>query len=139
MTIAMAMTRATTTTPAVVHADRDERGLAELDAWDDAIAALDQALADVASARRDLADAQADLDDLTASVALTTAGRNETDRKARAQLALAELSAYQCAVAEARNARERLADAERRVIVLKERCRLLRASLALLPAGGEDA
>ena len=126
-------------TPATTMAHAHELARAELDAWDDAIAALDQALADVASARRDLADAQADLDDLTASVALTTAGRNETDRKARAQLALAELSAYQCAVAEARNARERLANAERRVIVLKERCRLLRASLALLTAGGEDA
>ena len=35
--------------------------------------------------------------------------------------------------------RERAADAERRVAVLNDRCRLLRAALALLAGGGAGA
>ncbi len=70
--------------------------------------------------------------DLEAAVTLRVEGGNKQQRKARITLALAELSAHQCVAAEARTAREWPADAERRATVAKERCRPLRAALALL-------
>ena len=115
-----------------------EVALAELDAWDTALADLDQALRDAATARRDLAAATTQAEVLEASALLTVEGKNEAERKARLVLALRESAAYQLATADAQEARERLADAERRIVTRKERCRLLRAAV-LLAAGASDA
>ncbi len=70
--------------------------------------------------------------DLETAVTLRIEGGNEQQRKARITLALAELPAHQCVAAKARNARERLAAAERRAVVAKERYRLLRAAIGLV-------
>lgn len=104
---------------------------AELHAWDEAIRDLDQALADLAGARA-LIDAQSTLlDRLEASKVLSIEGPNAEARKARLTLELADDARYQSHLTGLRQARERLADADRRVAVAKERCRLLRAALAV--------
>ena len=62
---------------------------------------------------------------------MPTTGGNAESRRALLAVQLAESPAYQCLVSEALAARERLADAERQVAVLKERCRLYRAAVAV--------
>ena len=57
-------------------------------------------------------------------------GRADTGEAALA-VALSESIPYQDITAEARTARERLADAERRAAILRERCRLHRAAVAV--------
>ena len=109
---------------------------AELDSWDDTIAALEAALADAAAARRDLADAEREADLLEARALLSINGSNESMRKAALTVALSESITYQDITAEARAARDRLADAERRAAILRERCRLHRAAVAV--AAGRD-
>ena len=112
---------------------------AELDDWDSAITALDAALADAASARRELADAEREADLLEARALLSISGANAETRKAALAVQLAESPAYQCLLSEARAARERLADAERCVVILKERCRLHRSAVAVaLGSNGQD-
>ena len=103
-----------------------------LEAWQDAIAALDLALADAAAARAAIDAETLPLERIEASTVLTIEGGNAETRKARLTLALADDARYQTHLAALRAARERLLDAERRVAVAKERCRLLRASLAML-------
>lgn len=106
-------------------------GRAELHAWEAAITDLDQALADLAGARA-MIDAESTLlDRLEASKVLSIEGPNAEARKARLTLELADDARYQSHLASLRQARERLADADRRVAVAKERCRLLRAALAV--------
>jgi hypothetical protein len=108
---------------------RDAR--AELQAWEAAIIDLDQALADVAAARA-LIDAESTLlDRLEASKVLSIEGPNAEARKARLTLELADDARYQAHLDSIRQARERLADADRRVAVARERCRLLRAALTV--------
>ena len=109
-----------------------------MDDWDSTITALDAALADAASARRDLADAERETDLLEARALLSITGANADTRKAALAIQLAESPAYQCLVSEGRAARERLTDAERRVIILKERCRLHRSAVAMA-LGTQDA
>ncbi|MGE0545287.1 MAG: hypothetical protein AB7R89_34440 [Dehalococcoidia bacterium] len=104
---------------------------AELQAWEVAITDLDQALADLAGARA-MIDAESNLlDRLEASRVLSIEGPNAEARKARLTLELADDARYQTHLSALRQARERLADADRRVAVARERCRLLRAALTV--------
>jgi hypothetical protein len=104
---------------------------AELQAWEVAITDLDQAMADLAGARA-MIDAESNLlDRLEASKVLSIEGPNAEARKARLTLELADDARYQTHLAALRQARERLADADRRVAVARERCRLLRAALTV--------
>lgn len=104
---------------------------AELHAWESAIADLDQALADLAGSRAMIDAESGMLDRLEAGKVLSIEGPNAEARKARLTLELADDARYQSHLASLRQARERLADADRRVAVAKERCRLLRAALAV--------
>ena len=104
---------------------------AELDAWDDTIAALDAALEDAAADRRAIETETLSLERLEAGHVLSIDGGNAEQRKARLTLALADDARYQAAASRLAAARQRLLDAERRVCIAKERCRLIRASLAL--------
>jgi hypothetical protein len=120
----------TTATPALPTIEPyDPR--AELDAWEDGIAAMDAAMRDAAGARREIDELSTLLERLEASKVLTVEGKNAEERKARLTLELADDARYRGALADLRAARERLADADRRVLVSRERCRLLRAALAL--------
>ncbi len=104
---------------------------AELQTWEAAITDLDVALADLAGARAMIDAESGMLDRLEASKVLSIEGPNAEARKARLTLELADDARYQAHLASLRQARERLADADRRVAVAKERCRLLRAALAV--------
>jgi hypothetical protein len=104
---------------------------AELDAWGTAIADLDAAMADLAGARTEIEALSNVLDRMEASKVLSIEGPNAEARKARLTLELADDGRYQSALADLRRARERVADADRRVAVARERCRLLRAALML--------
>ncbi len=104
---------------------------AELEAWQTAIGDLDGALVDLTAARTEI-EAQSNLlDRIEASKVLTIEGGNAETRKARLTLELADDARYQSHLNGLRIARERLADADRRVAVAKERCRLLRAALTV--------
>ena len=103
-----------------------------LDELDDLIAALDATLADQAAARLAIADAEAEQAIIEASLMLATEGRNETERKARLALALHANPGYQELCRVARDGRATLFACDRRTVVIKERCRLVRAALALL-------
>jgi len=105
--------------------------LEELDHWDDAIDALDTALANASLARDEISHVAEELDLIEARAILAATGANAEARKATVTLALADDPSYQALLAQSRGARQRLADAERRVVVLKERCRLLRSAAAL--------
>ena len=117
------------TIPAIEAADVR----ADLDAWEDRIAAMDTALRDVAGARREIDELSTLLDRIEASAVLRVEGPNAEARKARLTLELADDARYCGVLADLRAARERLADADRRVLVSRERCRLLRAALAVSP------
>lgn len=100
-----------------------------IEAWEEAIAVLDAAIADMSRARAEI-DSEGDtLDRIEASTVLTIEGSNAEIRKARLTLALADDARYQAHLQLQRAARERLADAERRMVVARERCRLLRAAM----------
>ena len=81
--------------------------------------------------RRHMADAERGADLLEARALLSITGSNESLRKAALAVALSESITYQDITAEARAARERLADSERRATILRERCRLHRAAVAV--------
>jgi hypothetical protein len=66
-----------------------------------------------------------------ANAVLAPTDSNAEARKAGVTLALAENASYGELAGQARDARQRLAEAERRVVVLREQCRLLRAGAAL--------
>jgi len=102
---------------------------AELDAWSTAIADLDAAMADLAGSRTEIEALSNLLDRIEASKVLSIEGPNAEARKARLTLELADDARYQGTLADLRRARERLADADRRVAIARERCRLLRAAL----------
>jgi len=104
--------------------------LAELAAWNDAIAALDTAVADAAAARAAIARLAEEIDLTESRATLAATGNNAEARKVAVTLALAEDAGYQTFLARSREGRQRLAEAERRVIVLKERCRLFRSAMA---------
>src|SRR5215213_10965667 len=104
---------------------------AELDAWSTAIADLDVAMADLAGSRTEIEALSNLLDRIEAGKVLSIEGPNAEARKARLTLELADDSRYQAHLDSIRQARERLADADRRVAVARERCRLLRAALTI--------
>ena len=117
----------TTTVPAIDLADVR----ADLDTWDDAIAMLNDALVDAAAARLRLDQLHRQMESIEASIALTIEGKNESERRARLVIALTDDHHHIETVTGIDVQRARLLDAERRMQVAKERCRLLRASLAL--------
>ena len=121
-----------TTIPAIEHADR----LAELDAWDDALHDLDVALAEAAAARLSLDQLHRTLERIEASAVLSIEGGNAETRKARLVLTLADDARHEQTVKAIDQERARLFDAERRVTLAKERCRLIRAAIAFL---GEES
>jgi hypothetical protein len=102
---------------------------AELQAWEAAIIDLDRALVDTTAARAQIEAESAFLDRIEAGKVLSIEGPNAEARKARLTLELADDARYQAGLDSLRQARERLADADRRVAVARERCRLLRAAL----------
>src|SRR5215211_1638430 len=104
---------------------------ADLDSWDSTIADLDAALRDAASARAAIDEAADATERIEAGKVLDIAGPNAEARKARLTLELADDARYLAALARQREARAALADADRRVIVARERCRLLRTALSL--------
>jgi hypothetical protein len=86
-------------------------------------------LRDVAGVRRDVDELSALLERIEASAVLRIEGPNAEARKARLTLELADDARYCGVLADLRGARELLADAARRVLISRERCRLLRAAL----------
>ena len=108
---------------------------AEFDGWDDAIVALDQALQDQHRARVAIEEEQTAVERLEASHVLRIEGPNAEARRARLTLELADDDRYTGHLRALREARERLWDAERRVVLARERCRLIRAAIACY--GGE--
>ncbi len=102
-----------------------------LETWEHSIGVLDQALADATAARAAIDIETALLDRIEASTMLTIEGGNAETRKARLTLALADDAGYQAHLGALKAARERQADADRRIAIARERCRLLRATLAL--------
>ena len=62
---------------------------------------------------------------------LEISGPNEAARRARLTLELADDARYRAHLDNVRVARSHLADAESRIAVSRERCRLYRAALAL--------
>lgn len=108
----------------------------DLNAYDDAISALDQAQREVDLARRDLDRARRAMEAREASLIVAgLPGKNEAERKAYLLLALLDDGEYRDADCRAQEAAEAMRDAERQVRVLTERCRLLRAALALSADG----
>ena len=107
----------------------DVRG--DLDAWDDTIIALDCAMREAAAARRDIEEQTAILERIEASKVLEIAAPNEAARRARLTLELADDARYRVHLDTVRVARSHLADAEARIAVARERCRLYRAALTL--------
>ena len=103
----------------------------ELDLWDEAIADLSLAMRDAAEARAQIDALTVQLDRLEAGAVLAVEGKNESERKARLTLALADDARYETCRQRLAEARQALWDAERRVAVTKERCRLLRLSVTL--------
>lgn len=106
--------------------------LADLDAWDSAIADLDAALGDATTERRVIEFQTAvNLPEREAELFLSAGGANAEERKARLVLAKSTDDRYQDGHSDLLQARCALLDAERRATMAKERCRLLRAALAL--------
>ena len=105
--------------------------------WEREIKRLDVALRDAATARETITTQESNKAYLEAELLFKIEGRNAEARKARLMLALPDDGAWCYADRDVNEARERLADAERRITVSKERCRLLRAAVAL--HSGEEA
>jgi hypothetical protein len=131
------------TIPTIAHLT--DRAGALLDELDSLISDLDAAIGDQYAARAVLADAELEMSVIEASITLDTTGPNETARKAAVTLALRQDPGYAELARTAREARTALHDADRRYQVIKARCGLVRAALALLTApapagaGGADA
>ena len=126
----------TAATAAPIRIERtDPRG--DLDVYEDTIAALELAYRDADAARRELDAARRDMEVAEARrIIQGVEGKNEAERKASLLLALLQDGRYRDADERAQAAAEELRQAERSVRVLTERCRLLRAALAL-QAGAE--
>ena len=104
---------------------------ADLDPSDDTITALDCALPDAAEARSTMDTEVLAPERIETGHVLSIDGGNAQTHKARLMLTLADHVRYETCSQRLRAARQRLLDAERRVTVSKERCRLLRAAVAL--------
>jgi len=103
----------------------------ELCAWQAAIEMLDVALGEAAMARAEMSRLAEQMDVIEANAVLAASGSNAEARKAGVTLALADDAGYQELASQARDTRQRLAEAERRVVVLKERCRLFQSATGL--------
>ena len=108
-----------------------------LEEWQKTIDRLDGALRLAAAARQAIALNEDHKSLAEAELTLKVEGKNELERKARLRLALLDDDVWPKADVALQEAREQLADAERRIAVSKERCRLLRAAAAL--HSGEEA
>ena len=112
--------------------------MADLDAWDDELTSFNVALVDAAVARDRLTETVRLLEVEEARVVLGAVGGNAETRKAAVTLALnEECPAYQTLLMQSREGRLKLADAERRAELARQRCRLLREAVRL-QAGGAD-
>jgi hypothetical protein len=107
-----------------------ENHAADLDAWDSEIANLNIALRDLAVARAQIEIETEALERVEADVRLSVEGQNADIRRARLTLALADDRRHVEHTAALRGAKAALLDADRRVTVAKERCRLLRNATA---------
>ncbi len=106
--------------------------LADLDARDTAIAELNLALTAAAVARDWLADIALRMDIEEARAVVGTVGGNAESRKASVTLFLHEhCPEYQALLSQQREARLRLADAERRAEIARQQSRLLREAVRL--------
>ena len=121
------------TTPEIIAQTRArELALGELDGWEDAIDALNLALTDAAVCRDRLAGLSDLMECEEAKATLEATGGNAEQRKAAVTLALhADGAAYADLTAQSRAIRLKLADAERRAEIARQRCRLLREAVAL--------
>ena len=121
------------TIPALEAADR--RG--DLGAWDDCIGAMDVASRDGVGARREVDELGTILERIEASTVLRIEGPNADARKARLTSERADDARYCGVLADLRASRVWPADADRRVLVGRECCRLLRAARARSQRLGE--
>jgi hypothetical protein len=111
-----------------------DRGAALLDELDTLITELAAIVAEQGAARAVLADTESELAVIEASLSLSIEGRNEQERKARLVLALHEDAGFQELTRIVREARASIHQTEGRMLVTKERCRLVRAALELVGA-----
>ena len=120
-------------TPESIEQLRDrELALSELENWEDAIDALNLALTDAAVCRDRLAGLADLMESEEAKATLEATGSNAEQRKASLTIALnAEGAEYAKLAAQSRAIRLKLADAERRAEIARQRCRLLREAVAL--------
>ena len=102
-----------------------------LEEWQKTIDRLDSALRLAAAARQAIALNEDHKSLAEAELTLKVEGKNELERTARLRLVLLDDAVWPKADVALQEAREQLADAERRIVVSKERCRLLRAAAAL--------
>lgn len=100
-----------------------------LDEWDTAISELDQSLQCATQLRGQITDLQYRMDVVEARHTLAATGNNAEKRKAMVLLSLDKDSEYQSLRERLSRCRTSLADAERRAVIWKERCRLLRGGL----------
>ena len=106
--------------------------LDELDTWDDELTQLNLALLDAALARDRLAEATRQMDLEEAREIIGTSGGNAETRKAAVLLTLHErCPIYADLLKQSREQRLKLADAERRAELARQRCRLLREAVRL--------
>ncbi len=126
-----AMTTATPTRNGHVATIEQVDPALDLERWEEQITALDRSMREAAAARRDLDEQTAILERIEASKVLEIAGPNEAARRARLTLELADDARYLATVRAIDEQRMRLMMAERRAELLRERCKLLRAALAL--------
>jgi hypothetical protein len=103
---------------------------ADFDLWDTTIAELSAALAHAAAACARIEAESEVLVRIEAGHVLDITGGNAEERKARLTLALADDARHSAQTTALREARGQLADADRRIQVARERCRLLRAATA---------
>ena len=125
----------TTHAPAVLmpgYRALTDAALADLDAYDTAISELDTALTDAARERGVIQEMGTEMALIEAHVSLSVEGKNEAERKARLTVHLARDKRYQDELGAARMWRTMKAESEHRAAVARERCRLIRAALALV-------
>ena len=108
-----------------------EQGWELLDELDSVITSLGQALGECNTARRDLTVAEEALAVLEAEIILSVSGANAETRRAAVTIQMAQSPEYQLAQSQAREAQDRVREADREVTVLKEKARLIHAALRL--------
>lgn len=107
--------------------------------WRNAISRLEVALADYNQHKDFLLNATEELELLEARVVLTTEGRNEGERRSKVVLALNDSPEYQRAFERRQADQGAIWDAERRIEIAKQQCRLAATTLALLTGITSDA